>query len=159
MSIDSITKSMIWKPIPIILLHLQPASIQWWKLQDDVPISHSTTFTSSYSMRDKLLSSFTVKLAGSVTSTRPHLSTASLIDPLNMSILALRRITVAPSFTKSTEDKRKRQPGRHKSSGKGNRHSFSFGSTLLSIGRNQEQDDDQCYQAEAMAAKKICVYI
>jgi hypothetical protein len=33
------------------------------------------------------------------------LSTASLIDPLNMSILALRRMIVEPSFTKSTEKK------------------------------------------------------
>lgn len=64
----------------------------------------TTTFTSSYSIRDKLLSSFTVKLAASVTSTRPHLSTASRIDPLNMSIFALRRITVEPSFIKSTEN-------------------------------------------------------
>ncbi|KAK2374501.1 Nucleic acid-binding, OB-fold protein [Trifolium repens] len=71
-----------------------------------LPTSHSTTtFTNSYSIRDKLLSSLTVKAAGSVTSIRPHLSTASLIDPLNMSILALRRMIVEPSFTKSTEKK------------------------------------------------------
>nr|ACN28846.1 unknown [Zea mays] len=63
---------------------------------------YSATLTNSYSTRDKLLSSFTVKLAGSVASIRPHLSTASLIDPLNMSILALRKITVASGFSKST---------------------------------------------------------
>lgn len=73
----------------------------------------TTTFTSSYSIRDKLLSSFTVKLAASVTSTRPHLSTASRIDPLNMSIFALRRITVEPSFIKSTENVMPQQNVQH----------------------------------------------
>ena len=73
----------------------------------------TTTFTSSYSIRDKLLSSFTVKLAASVTSTRPHLSTASRIDPLNMSIFALRRITVEPSFIKSTENVEPQQNVQH----------------------------------------------
>lgn len=65
----------------------------------------STIFTNSYSTRDRLLSSLTVKSAGSVTSTRPHLSTASLIDPLNMSIFAFRRIIVVSGFIKSTGHK------------------------------------------------------
>lgn len=65
----------------------------------------STTLTNSYSTRDKLLSSLTVNFAGSATSMRPHLSTANLMDPLNMSILAFRSITVLPGFIKSTADK------------------------------------------------------
>ncbi|KAF7822681.1 pectinesterase inhibitor-like [Senna tora] len=40
-----------------------------------------------------------VQILSSVTSTRPHLSTASLMDPLNISILAFRRITVEPVNT------------------------------------------------------------
>ncbi|KAG5562066.1 hypothetical protein RHGRI_004944 [Rhododendron griersonianum] len=39
---------------------------------------------------------------GFVTSTRFNLSSASLIDPLNMSIFAFRRMIVAPGFIKST---------------------------------------------------------
>ncbi|KAF1896621.1 hypothetical protein Lal_00034320 [Lupinus albus] len=62
----------------------------------------STTLTNSYSTRERLLSSLTTKVAGWVTSTRPHLSTASLMDPLNMSIFAFRRIKVDPGVIKST---------------------------------------------------------
>ena len=62
----------------------------------------SLTLISSYSTRDRLLSSLTVKDAGSVASIRPHLSTPSLIVPLNMSILELRSITVSPGFMIST---------------------------------------------------------
>uniref|UniRef100_A0A0A8YGK9 Uncharacterized protein n=1 Tax=Arundo donax TaxID=35708 RepID=A0A0A8YGK9_ARUDO len=65
-------------------------------------IGHLAKLTSSYSTSDILLSSFTVKVAGSVISTRPHLSTASLIDPLNITILAFRKITVVPGFNTST---------------------------------------------------------
>uniref|UniRef100_A0A0A8XQQ8 Uncharacterized protein n=1 Tax=Arundo donax TaxID=35708 RepID=A0A0A8XQQ8_ARUDO len=65
-------------------------------------IGHLAKLTSSYSTSDILLSSFTVKVAGSVISTRPHLSTASLIDPLNITILAFRKIAVVPGFNRST---------------------------------------------------------
>ncbi|KAK2447315.1 Nucleic acid-binding, OB-fold protein [Trifolium repens] len=74
----------------------------------------STAFTNSYSMRERLLSSLTVKSAGSVTSMRPHLSTASLIDPLNMSIFALRMITVFPAFINSTAKKENQTSSAHK---------------------------------------------
>ena len=62
----------------------------------------SGTLTSSYSTRERLLSSLTVKVAGSPTSTLPHRSTARRIDPRNMSIFAFLRIKVAFSLTKST---------------------------------------------------------
>ncbi|KAG6531146.1 hypothetical protein ZIOFF_004920 [Zingiber officinale] len=62
-------------------------------------------------MLQVLLSSFTVKSAGSVTSMRPHLSTASLIEPLNISILALRRMIVLPGFIKSTVKEKKNLMG------------------------------------------------
>ena len=56
----------------------------------------------SYSTNERLLSSLTSKLAGSVSCIHPRQSTASLICPQNMLILALRRIKVAPGFTRST---------------------------------------------------------
>lgn len=77
---------------------------QVWYLRIKGLISHhsSATFTNSYSTSDRLLSSFTTNLAGSVVSMRPHLSTASLIDLSNMSISAFRRIIVVSGFIKST---------------------------------------------------------
>lgn len=61
-----------------------------------------TTSTSSYSIEERLLSVLTLNLTGSVTSKRPHLSTASLMFPLYMSIFAFLMITLVPGFITST---------------------------------------------------------
>ena len=84
-------------------LLMSHSALFWWLAEPN----QASTLTSSYSMRERLLSSLTeMSVASSATSTRPHLSTASLIDPLYMSILALRRVTTLPSFIKSTDQKK-----------------------------------------------------